>query len=102
MSYWRAGARSPAWWAGAAVALGAIVLDLRGQLDREVLDGKAAYFLAVMTVAVAVGLWAWAWRPTLKIGLLMFVWPLVLVAADLPNGYPDSRLVSTIGLATIV
>ena len=84
------------------LGFGLIALDLAGQADRGVADARVLYFLATMTVAVLVGLWAWAWRSPPRMGKLMYLWPVLVVTADLPNAYPDSSVASTIGLATFV
>ena len=102
MKLWRQGARTPEWWLAAALGFGLIALDLAGQAHRGVADARVLYFLATMTVAVLVGLWAWAWRSPPRMGKLMYLWPVLVVMADLPNAYPDSSVASTIGLATFV
>src|SRR6185312_4558159 len=99
---WRQGTRTPEWWLAAALGFGLIALDLTGQAHRGVADARVLYFLATMTVALLVGLWAWAWRSPPRMGKLMYLWPVLVVMADLPNAYPDSRVASTIGLATFV
>jgi signal transduction histidine kinase len=99
---WREGARTTGWWLAAGLGLGLIALDLAGQAHRGVADSRALYFLATMTIAVLVGLWAWAWRSPPRMGKLMFWWPALVVMADLPTAYPDSSVVSTMGLATYV
>ena len=65
-------------------------------------SGQTVYFWLTMAVAMLVGLWAWAWRSPARMGKLMFCWPVLLLAADLPSAYPDSSLVSTVGLGTLV
>ena len=102
MKLWRQGARTSEWWLAAALGFGLIALDLAGQVHRGVADARVLYFLATMTVAVLVGLWAWAWRSPPRMGKLMYLWPVLVVMADLPNAYPDSSVASTIGLATFV
>ena len=102
MNYWREGSRTIAWWLAATLGLGLIAVDLGGQAHRGVADTKAVYFILTMAAGVLVGLWAWAWRSPPRMGQLMFWWPVLLLTADLPNAYPDSSLVSTIGLATLV
>ena len=98
---WRRGARTTGWWLAAMLAGALLVLDLAGQVHRGVADWKTLYFLTAMTIALLVGLWAWAWRSP-RMGKLMFWWPALVLAADLPNAFPDSSLVSTIGLGTLV
>ena len=102
MTFWRRASRSRGWWLAAALGLGLVALDLGGQVHRGVADTKATYFILTMAVGVLVGLWAWAWRWPPRMGKLMFWWPVLLLAADLPYAFPDSSLVSTIGLATLV
>jgi signal transduction histidine kinase len=102
VSSWLKGARTTGWWLAAACGIGLLAADVAGQLQRGVAEGRTAFFWLTMTVGMLVGLWAWAWRAPSRIGKLMFWWPALLVAADLPNAYPDSSLVSTIGLGTLV
>ena len=90
------------WWLGAGLGLALLIADLTGQRHRGVADAKALYFLSTMTVALLVGLWAWGWRSPPRLGKLMFWWPALVLMADLPNAYPDSSLVSTIGLSTLI
>jgi signal transduction histidine kinase len=99
---WRQGTRTPEWWLAAALGFALIAIDLAGQAHRGVADARVLYFLATLTVAVLVGLWAWAWRSPPRMGKLMYLWPVLVVTADLPNAYPDSSVASTIGLATYV
>ncbi len=102
MTLWRRGNRTTGWWLSGAVGVLVISADAYGQIDRGVADAKTAYFLATMAFATAVGLWAWGWRWPARIGRLMLWWPVLVVMADLPNAFPDSRFVSTVGLATLV
>ena len=102
MTFWRRGTRSVGWWLGAGLGLALLIADLTGQRHRGVADAKALYFLSTMTVALLVGLWAWGWRSPPRLGKLMFWWPALVLMADLPNAYPDSSLVSTIGLSTLI
>ncbi len=98
----RAGYRTPGWWAagllGGAVALGYVL----GWLDQGTADLKSAYFVLTMATGMLVGLWAWAWRPKTRMGPLMFWWPLLWLASDLPSAYPTSTLAATIGVALFV
>jgi signal transduction histidine kinase len=96
---WRAGHRTTAWWIAAALGVAILALDLAGRLDRGAADGSTALFLVALTTGMVAGLWVWAWRPATHMGPLMFWWAAIWLASDLPVGYPDSRLVSTIGLA---
>ena len=93
MKLWRQGTRTPEWWLAAALGFGLIALDLTGQAHRGVADARVLYFLATMTVAVLVGLWAWAWRSPPRMGKLMYLWPVLVVMADLPERL--SRLVAS-------
>jgi signal transduction histidine kinase len=102
MSFWQRGDRTPGWWMAAALGCSLIAVDAAGQAQRGIADAKTAYFLATMAVATLVGLWVWSWRTPRRMGKLMFWWPALVVMADLPNAYPESRFVSTIGLATLV
>ena len=102
MTFWRSGSRTTGWWLGAALGFGLITADVAGQLRRDVASEQTVYFWLTMTVAMLVGLWAWAWRSPARMGKLMFFWPVLLLAADLPYAYPDSSLVSTIGLGTLI
>jgi signal transduction histidine kinase len=102
VSFWRRGTRTLGWWLAAALALVLLVSDLAGQAQRGVADSKALYFFFAMTVALLIGLWAWGWRSPPRMGKLMFWWPALVLMADLPNAYPNSRLVSTIGLSTLI
>ena len=99
---WRRGLRTPGWWAAAALGFALVVLDLAGQAAEDVVSWQTAYFLFAMTAGLLVGLWAWGWRSPPRMGKLMFWWPALVLAADLPSGFPDSELVSTIGLATLI
>ena len=45
---------------------------------------------------IAAGLWIWGWRVR-RIGLLLLGFAVCVLAIDLMNVYPNSRLVSTIG-----
>jgi signal transduction histidine kinase len=94
--------RTPGWWAaavlGGAVALGYVL----GWLDQGDADPKTAYFVLTMVVGMIVGLWAWGWRPKTRMGPLMFWWPLLWLASDLPAAYPASTLAATIGVALFV
>ena len=59
---------------------------------------QTALLRAAMTVGIVVGLWVWAWRPRTRMGPLMFWWP--ASAGERSGGaFPDSSLVSTIGVA---
>ena len=49
---------------------------------------RPCYFIATMAIALLVGLWAWAWRSPPRMGKLMFWWPALLLAADLPTPIP--------------
>ena len=83
----------------AALAPTLVAADLYGQIDRGVASGKTALFMVAMTVGMLAGLWVWAWRPRTRMGPLMYWWPAAWLAGDLIVAYPDSRFVSTIGLA---
>jgi signal transduction histidine kinase len=83
---------------GGSVALGYAF----GWLDQPTVDPKSAYFVLTMVVGMGVGLWAWAWRPKTRMGPLMFWWPLLWLAGDLPAAYPTSTLAATIGVALFV
>jgi signal transduction histidine kinase len=99
MTFWRQGLRTPAWWISAAVGAGLLVADVYGQVARGVAGERAALFFVALTVGMLAGLWVWAWRPRTRMGPLMFWWPALWLAGDLVVAYPDSRFVSTIGLA---
>jgi signal transduction histidine kinase len=96
------GMRTPGWWAAAVVGLALPVSYLAGSVHNGSLTGRSAYFLLTMTVGIGVGLWAWAWRPGTHMGPLMFWWPALWLAGDLPAAFPDSRTASTIGIALFV
>lgn len=102
MSFWRSGSRSPGWWAAALLGSITLVAYLAGLIEHGTLAPKSAYLAATMTVGMLVGLWAWGWRPRATIGLLMFLWPALWLASDLPVAFPDSSLAATIGLALLV
>jgi signal transduction histidine kinase len=96
---WRAGRRSPWWWLAAALGVCLVAADVAGQLHRGVANGNTGLFEFAMTVGIVAGLWVWAWRPQTRMGPLMFWWPAAWVIGDLPVAFPDSRAVSTLGLA---
>jgi signal transduction histidine kinase len=98
-AWWRAGVRTPAWWLAAAVGSSLVAIDVAGQLQRGSAGGPTALFQLGMSSGIVVGLWAWAWRAPTRMGPLMWAWPTVWVAADLVVAFPDSRFVSTLGLA---
>ncbi len=102
MSYWRTGSHTAGWWLAAALALLLVTTYLGGQIHVRVVSPQSVYFALTMTVGMLVGLWAWAWRTPSRIGKLMFWWPALLLAADLPSAFPESSLASTIGLGLIV
>jgi len=98
MSFWRSGRRSVGWWLAAVLGCALVGADVAGQLHRSVADGRTALFELAMSVGMLAGLWVWAWRPSTHMGPLMYWWPAASVASDLPVAFPDSRLVSTLGL----
>jgi signal transduction histidine kinase len=99
MSFWRRGTRSRAWWLVAVLGISLLAVDIVGQIDQGVATGKSALFFVAMTVATLAGLWVWAWRPQTHMGPLILWWPALSVAGDLIVPFPDSRLVTTVGLA---
>jgi signal transduction histidine kinase len=99
MTFSRQGLRTPAWWLAAALGVTLVVADVYGQVDRGVAGARAALFFVAMTVGMLAGLWVWAWRPRTRMGPLMYWWPALWLAGDLVVAYPDSRFVSTLGLA---
>ena len=102
MSAWRAGHRSIGWWLAVAGGLALVVLSVAGRDHVGSLDLRAAAFVATTCVGMLVGLWAWAWRPKSRMGPLMYWWPALWLASELPAAFPESRLASTIGVALIV
>ena len=63
----------------------------------------STYFVLTMTLGMVVGLWAWGWRPKTRMGPLMFWWPALWLAADLPAAFPESSpIASTVGVALFV
>ena len=102
MTFWHTGSRSPGWWIAALLGSVTLVTYLAGLVQHGTLEAKPAYLAGTMTVGMLVGLWAWGWRPTARIGLLMFLWPALWLASDLPVAFPDSSIASTIGLALLV
>jgi signal transduction histidine kinase len=94
--------RTAAWWLAAAFALALVVTYVAGRAAHDTIDARAAYFAATMTVGMGVGLWAWAWRPRSHMGPLMFWWPALWIASDLPAAFPDSSTASTVGVALFV
>ncbi len=97
MSVWAKGSRTAGWWLAARVGLCVVAAYVGGRLDHGLLDGRSAYFALTMTVGMLVGLWAWGWRPKSHMGPLMFWWPALWLASELPGAFPDSRVASTIG-----
>ena len=95
MTYWRRGARTPGWWASLVIGALIVMAYVGGRYHVGVLDAKAAYFAMTMTVGMSVGLWVWAWRPQTRMGPLMFWWPALWLAGELPSAFPDSRVAST-------
>jgi signal transduction histidine kinase len=89
---------------GLACVLGAalVVGYVGGRLYHSDLDPRSAYFVTTMTVGMVVGLWVWGWRPRTHMGPLMFWWPALWLASDLPAAYPDSTIASTVGVALFV
>jgi signal transduction histidine kinase len=101
----RGGWANPAprgWWSAAAIGVCIAALYAGGRAAHDALDAGAAYFAATMAVGMAVGLWAWARRPGTRIGILMYLWPALWLAGDLPSAFPASRLPSTVGVALFV
>ena len=94
--------RTGGWWSAALIALTLEVAYVWGRLEHGRLEGRWVFFAATMGVGMAVGLWAWARRPGTHIGHLMFWWPALWLAGDLPAAFPESRLASTIGVALFV
>jgi signal transduction histidine kinase len=76
-----------------------VAADVSGQLHRGIASGRTALFALAVTTGIGVGLWAWAWRAPTHMGPLMYWGPTLWVAQDLVAAFPDSRLVSTQGLA---
>ena len=99
MSVWRQGSRSPAWWLSAALGAFVFATDLYGQIDGDLVGPRAVLFFLAMGVGLLTGLWVWAWRPKTRMGPLMTWWPIAWLAGDLTVPYPDSRFISTVGLA---
>ena len=102
MTYWRRGARTAGWWASLVIGALIVIAYVGGRYHVGVLDAKAAYFAMTMTVGMSVGLWVWAWRPQTRMGPLMFWWPALWLAGELPSAFPDSRVASTMGVALFV
>ena len=102
MSVWARGSRTAGWWLAALVGLCIVVAYVGGRLDHGLLDRRSAYFALTMTVGMLVGLWAWGWRPKTHMGPLMFWWPALWLASELPGAFPASRVASTIGVALFV
>ena len=50
---------------------------------------------------IAAALWIWTWRVR-RVGLLLLGWAFCVLAGDLMNVYPDSRLVATAGLLLFI
>ena len=101
MNGWRAGARTPAWWLAAAAGSALVVADAVGQSHRGVANTQTVLFEVAMSTGIVAGLWVWGWRPRTRMGPLMYLWPTAFVASDLVYAYPESRLVSTVGLALL-
>ena len=102
MTYWQRGARTAGWWASLVIGALIVMAYVGGRYHVGVLDAKAAYFAMTMTVGMSVGLWVWAWRPQTRMGPLMFWWPALWLAGELPSAFPDSRVASTTGVALFV
>lgn len=90
------------WWPAALLGTCLAVLYVGGLADHDALVARSAYFAATMSAGMAVGLWAWARRRRARIGILMYLWPALWLAGDLPAAFPDSRVASTIGVALFV
>ena len=92
------GRPSPIWWAVGLGLSAVFAVDLVGHLTRPNVQSTGIWvFLATKIVAlIAAGLWIWGWRVR-RIGLLLLGFAVCVLAIDLMNVYPDSRLVSTIG-----
>jgi signal transduction histidine kinase len=84
------------------LGLASVTAYLAGHLAHGTVGAKTGYFALAMTVGMLVGLWAWAWRPRNRIGTLMFWWPALWLASELPSAFPDSRGAATIGVALFV
>src|SRR6478752_3883228 len=97
VAFWRAGTRTPRWWAALALGVSLYVLDLAGQIAKGTLEGASLLFFVAMAVALVAGLWVWAWRPQTRMGPLIYWWPAFSLAADLVVPFPTSQLVATIG-----
>ena len=102
MSFWAQGVRTRGWWLAAAFGLSLIFAYVAGRLHNGVSDRLSTYFVLTMTVGMLVGLWAWAWRPRTHMGPLMFWWPALWLASDVPAAFPESSVASTIGVALFV
>jgi signal transduction histidine kinase len=102
MSPWRVGQRSTGWWLALAAGFALVAIYVGGRRHVGTLDLRAAAFVATTSIGMLVGLWAWAWRPKSRMGPLMFWWPALWLASDLPAAFPDSRLASTVGVALVV
>jgi signal transduction histidine kinase len=102
MSAWHSASRTIGWWVAALLGLATVAAYVGGHLHHGTLDGKTIYFALTMSIGMLVGLWAWAWRPKTHMGPLMFWWPALWLASDLPTAYPSSSVASTIGLALFV
>ena len=98
----RSGTPSAAWCFAAGAAALLVAFYVRGRLNVEGIGGRWVFFAATMGFGMCVGLWAWWARPLTRIGVLMFAWPALWLAGDLPASFPDSRLASTIGVALFV
>jgi signal transduction histidine kinase len=94
--------RTAGWALATLSGLALAAAYFAGGLHHDTLDARSAYFGLTMVVGMAVGLWVWGWRPQTRMGPLMFWWPALWLAGDIPAGFPDSRVASTIGVALFV
>jgi signal transduction histidine kinase len=94
---------SPYWWAAAIALYALFTVDLVGHLTRPNVQNTGVWlFLDSKIIAlIAAGLWIWGWRVR-RIGLLLLAWAVCVLAGDMMNVYPDSRLVTTGALLLFV
>jgi signal transduction histidine kinase len=88
------------WWVAAVALYGVFAIDLVGHLTQPNVTQTTGVWVFLDTkvaALIAAGLWIWGWRVR-RIGLLLLGWAVCVLAIDLMNVYPDSRLVATVGL----
>ena len=100
MSWWRRGARTPAWWLAASAAIALLAADVAGQLSNGTFTALTLTFELGVASGLAAGLWIWAWRPATRLGPIAYLWPVLYLPADLMFAYPQSKLIATVGWAT--